>query len=589
MIIRLLTFVKAKSPIQTVGILFLAFGFSFTHYILNTQPVQAQSASEWKAGNIIDDSVFYDKSSMTIVEIQNFLNSKNPQCDTWGTKTSEYGGGTRAQYGASKGYPAPFVCLKDYWENPTTKVNNLHNTSMPSKPIGARSAAEIIWDVSQQFNISPKVMLVMLHKESDRLLIDDWPWALQYRAAMGYGCPDSGPNYSANCNPNDYGFYTQMYNAARQFRIYANSPQNYRYKAGQNNAIQYNPNPACGSSTVYIENQATASLYNYTPYQPNQAALNAGYGEAPCGAYGNRNFWRLFHDWFGSTRGGCTYPGGGATQIYRIFQPNRNNYLLTNDAAEVCAATARYGYVYDTVLAYNNGSGSMPVYRLSRNGSYLYTTSTNERDNAVRIYGYTYEGVAFNAAAASANSLPIYRLRYPETDGMAYTASSAERDLLVSTMGFKNEGIGFYMINTAGEGVYDTFRLAHPVGGYLYTVSSVERITAVNSYGYRDEGVGFRTRAAYAADNLPVYRLAATKGYLYTTSLAERKYAISHGYRPEGVSYFAYPNSNYGASKTVYRLSHPNGTYLYSIHPVERDAAVRNFGYRLEGAGFRIP
>lgn len=265
---------------------------------LLSQRAQAVTAADWRPGNIIDDGIFYDKGSMSVSDIQSFLNSKVPVCDTSGSKPSEYGGGTRAQYGASKNYPAPFVCLKDYKENPTTKANNLHGNPVPE---GAKSSAQIIWDVSQEFGISPKVMLVMLHKESDRLMIDDWPWATQYRTAMGYGCPDSGPNYSANCNPNDYGFYTQMYKAARQFRLYANSPSGYNYIAGRNNTIQYNPQPSCGSSVVYIENQATASLYNYTPYQPNQAALNAGYGTAACGAYGNRNFWKLFNDWFGST------------------------------------------------------------------------------------------------------------------------------------------------------------------------------------------------------------------------------------------------------------------------------------------------
>ena len=220
-------------------------------------PVGAVSANEWRAGNIIDDSVFYNKNAMSVYEIQNFLNSKVPACDTTGS--GAYGNITRAQYSTGKGYPPPYICLKDYWENPTTKANNLHNGGSPGapKPAGARSAAEIIWDVSQQYSISPKVMLVLLHKESDRLLIDNWPWAVQYKAAMGYGCPDTGANYSANCSSQYYGFYNQMSSAAKQMRRYATYPQEYRYKAGQNNTIKYAPNPECGSSTVYIENQAT--------------------------------------------------------------------------------------------------------------------------------------------------------------------------------------------------------------------------------------------------------------------------------------------------------------------------------------------
>ena len=56
---------------------------------------------------------------------------------------------------------------------------------------------------------------------------------------------------------------------------------------------------------MLISNQATASLYNYTPYQPNAASLAAGYGHGRrCSSYGNRNFWIYFTDWFGSTQAG---------------------------------------------------------------------------------------------------------------------------------------------------------------------------------------------------------------------------------------------------------------------------------------------
>ena len=65
------------------------------------------------------------------------------------------------------------------------------------------------------------------------------------------------------------------------------------------------PQRGCGSSPVYIQNQATANLYYYTPYQPNAAAIRAGYGEGDgCSAYGNRNFYQYFTDWFGSTSAG---------------------------------------------------------------------------------------------------------------------------------------------------------------------------------------------------------------------------------------------------------------------------------------------
>mgnify|MGYP003622897599 CR=1 FL=1 len=53
---------------------------------------------------------------------------------------------------------------------------------------------------------------------------------------------------------------------------------------------------------MYLENKATAALYNYTPYQPNRAAMDASPGEGDaCTTYGNRNFLRTFTLWFGST------------------------------------------------------------------------------------------------------------------------------------------------------------------------------------------------------------------------------------------------------------------------------------------------
>ena len=56
---------------------------------------------------------------------------------------------------------------------------------------------------------------------------------------------------------------------------------------------------------VFLANRATAGLYNYTPYQPNTAAMANLYGTGDaCSAYGNRNFWRMFSDWFGNPQAG---------------------------------------------------------------------------------------------------------------------------------------------------------------------------------------------------------------------------------------------------------------------------------------------
>lgn len=227
----------------------------------------AASAVNFNAGRIIDDGVFTASGSMNTSQIQAFLNSKVPVCDTW--------------HAPGYGQNPPFICLKDYVE-------------------GGRSAAQIIYDTAQQYQINPQVLIVLLQKEQG-LVTDTWPLNSQYRTATGYGCPDTAP-----CDSQYYGLTNQLNWSGKMFRaILNNSPTWYTPYVLGNNYIRWNPQASCGGSTVNIENRSTQALYNYTPYRPNQAALNAGYGTGDgCSAYGNRNFYLYFTDWFGSTFGG---------------------------------------------------------------------------------------------------------------------------------------------------------------------------------------------------------------------------------------------------------------------------------------------
>ncbi len=305
----------------------------------------ALSGSDFKAGRIIDDTVFYNSSSMTVPQIQEFLNSKVPICDTNGTKP--YASTTRAAYGTSRGYPPPYTCLKDYSQTIPTITNGGSDLCKNSVTGGTKSAAQIIYDASVACGINPQTLIVLLQKEQS-LITDDWPWSNQYRSATGYGCPDTAP-----CDAEFYGFFNQVYQAAKAFRRYEANPNSYNYKANRNNNIYYNPNlSGCGSSNVFIENQATASLYIYTPYQPNASALNNLYGTGDsCGAYGNRNFWRMFNDWFGSTyTSGASFinsipvtviaqpqanPAVGQEITYVVSFKNNLSYSITFDGVGV--------------------------------------------------------------------------------------------------------------------------------------------------------------------------------------------------------------------------------------------------------------
>ncbi len=277
----------------------LSLSLAVTAILFNNQPqASALAGSSFNAGRIIDDVVFFNSASMDAQTIQTFLNSKVPICDTNGTQTiydSTQGDTvTRAVYSARRGISTPFTCLKDYRVDATAKTAETGLCGNFSA--GNFSSAELIYLVSQACGINPQVLIVLLQKEQT-LVTDDWPWPVQYQKATGYGCPDTAP-----CDTQYYGLFNQIWSAARQFKRYARDASSFNYRSNTNSYILYNPNTGCGGSNVLIQNQATANLYNYTPYQPNTAALNNLYGTGDgCSAYGNRNFWRLFNDWFGPT------------------------------------------------------------------------------------------------------------------------------------------------------------------------------------------------------------------------------------------------------------------------------------------------
>lgn len=280
------------------SIVILGFISSLIIVFSNNVNTQAANLREFNPGNIISDEIFTNSDSMSVSQIQAFLNSK-VKCDNYGSKPSELGGGTRSQWLRSRGYSTPIRCITDYMENPSTGENNYGKNEIPN---GAISTAQLIYNYSRQFGINPQVLITTLQKENG-LITDEWPTHKQFREAMGFGCPDNVAPGAPACDPAYRTFSSQLYQAARHFKGYMERKSGWYvpYRKGLNK-IMWHPNAGCGTSDVYIENNATVALYSYTPYRPNQAALNAGYGVGDsCSSYGNRNFYSYFNDWFGST------------------------------------------------------------------------------------------------------------------------------------------------------------------------------------------------------------------------------------------------------------------------------------------------
>jgi len=249
-------------------------------------PALQAVGADFNPGNIVSDANFFNGAAMNGAQVQAFLSAQVSVCDY-----------TRAQ----------MPCLKDYTQATPTMAGTLR--CAPYQGAASERASDIIAKVGMACGISQKALLVLLQKEQS-LVTDSWPYTSQYQHATGYGCPDTAP-----CDPAYNGFFYQVYWAAYAFQAYrANNGGNYH--PGWN-TIYWHPNAACGTSQVYIENLATAGLYTYTPYRPNAAALGNLYGVGDaCSSYGNRNFWRLWSDWFGSP----TDAASNVTGTYEVAQ-----------------------------------------------------------------------------------------------------------------------------------------------------------------------------------------------------------------------------------------------------------------------------
>lgn len=248
----------------------------------NMKTTSAATTQGFNAGNIISDAVMGNYNSMTLSDIQRFLTSKNP-CNNRDHNRYQQLERDNPKYDWhwKDGH---FVCLSEERFGDGQQIGS------------GQTAAEIIYQAAQDYKINPQVLLVVLQKETS-LVTDPIPNNGDYRKAMGFACSDSAP-----CEAKYYGFKNQIRAAANLFHEVLSGGWS-NYPVGKTVYVQYNPNKACGGSNVYIANKATSALYRYTPYQPNQSALNAGYGLGDgCGAYGNRNLYLYFNEWFGSTQ-----------------------------------------------------------------------------------------------------------------------------------------------------------------------------------------------------------------------------------------------------------------------------------------------
>lgn len=249
---------------------FLAWSISVLFFASALIAARAQAQltvdPNFNPNKILEDSEMLNYNSLGLSDIQNFLQNKGSFLANYAATNTNGVIKSTAEiiYDAThNNYDCEYNCNGVVLSsNPTNgekkmKCKTVVLSDSPTEEEKRQKCGHIT-------TVNPKLILVLLQKEAS-LIEDSNPPQNHLDWATGYGCPD---NWA--CNPYYKGLGKQINSAALQFRAYMLEPQNYTYRAGQtyivNNTI--NPYATAETQTMVItpQNQATASLYNYTPH-----------------------------------------------------------------------------------------------------------------------------------------------------------------------------------------------------------------------------------------------------------------------------------------------------------------------------------
>ena len=254
-----------------------------------------------------------------------------------------------------------------------------------------KTASEIIWQASQNYQINPRVLLVLLQKEQS-LIENATPTQYNFDWATGYARCDA-------CDQNDpaiikfKGLAKQIDSAAASFRYFLdNPPEVWLKKPGLLYSIDSIP--------VIPANRATALLYTYTPH-----------------FRGNYNFWRIWQRWFGNAQ---IFPDG---VIVRARDDSQTWLIKNGRRHPLSAAAFNSRWKADEVLVtiadlleqYEIGVKiKYPDFSLLKNSANeIYLLSGNERrlidKTAFRYFGFDPDEVV----PASDEELAVYTIGDP--------------------------------------------------------------------------------------------------------------------------------------------------------------------------------
>jgi len=256
-----------------ITILILPLAFLAVYRPLSAQ-AQMDIDPNFNPNNILTDSDYLNYGSMNLSDIETFLQNKGSYLANYATLDTN----------------GDMKSAAEIIYNATHNNFDCDGVTLSDTP----TASEKAFKCQHITTVNPKLILILLQKEAS-LIEDSNPPQNHLDWATGYGCPDNWV-----CNPYYKGFGKQVNSAALQFLAYMNEPAHYSYQAGQSYTITNTLDPYCTAANqtmvVTPQNQATASLYDYTPHVFN----------------GNYNVYKLWNRYFPKVF--RLYPDGSVLQ-----------------------------------------------------------------------------------------------------------------------------------------------------------------------------------------------------------------------------------------------------------------------------------
>lgn len=266
--------------IKIVAASFFVLAASLLSWVAFVTPQSAHA--DYDNNNIMSDAVFDDTSTMSAVQIQQFLNSFPNSC--------------------LRNYQAPMpIDYFNYGPNDT--------------------AANIISKVSTLWRINPRVILVTLEKEEGLVSGNAGCDAWRYNSAVGMGCPDGGTcpeaPYAGFSQQVTKGMWQLQFSKYRSYGDLSWGDNGSVYYSGYMTAglrsrmqgqdpVSYDGYATIDGASVYMSNGATAALYTYTPHFS-----------------GNQHFVTIFNSWFGSTQVSDLDRTVGDSSVYLVSGDNK--------------------------------------------------------------------------------------------------------------------------------------------------------------------------------------------------------------------------------------------------------------------------